>query len=173
MIGKFIISTALVSSLWCTTFDKNTNKFLVVDTKTFNKIKKLNVLNGGIKTNYVIKSKNIDDETMQKYYPELFAYSGEKCYSIQNVFIYKSKDKKLPLKKEIEKLRILNILHNTENDYKTINKLDMQTIQAIGIICNGKLHLRNKDYKIGDNIYSNYYIKSIDQNMANVILGVQ
>ena len=171
MIGKFILSVGIVSSLWANT-TKDNNKFLVVDSDTYNKIEKLNILNGGIKTKYVIKSKKINESDMEMYYPEIFAYDGKSCTSIQNVYIYKVKKKNFNINKEIKKLKLLNILHNSKNDYNINKKLDMKTIQAVGILCTDTLHIRNKDYNIGDNI-ANYYIKSIDQNMANVILGVK
>ena len=170
MIGKLIFSATIVSSLWSSS--PSDDKFLVIDSTTYNKIKKLNVLNGGIKTNYVIYSSLIDTKTMQNKYPEIFAYNGEKCYSIQSVYLNNKKVKKFDLTKEIEKLKLLNLLHNTSNNYNVTSTLNPQIIQAVGIICNNKLHIRGKDYSTGDNI-GKYYIKSINSSNSNIIVGVK
>ena len=171
MINKIIFSIVFVSLLWSNSTE-NTDKFLVIDSKTYNKIENLNVLNGGIKTDYVIYNKLIDNSTLKKFYPEIFAYNGQKCYTIQSINISTSNKKNINIKKEIEKLRILNLLHNTSNKYKIQYALDIETIKAVGIICDYKLHIRNKDYMVGDNI-GKFYIKSINTKNDNLILGIK
>jgi len=168
MIKNVIMSTILMSTLWSN--DVTNNKFLVIDKPTYDRIEKLNILNDGIDTDYIIFSKLIDDKTMQTVYPEIFAYNGKKCYSIQNVYLHNKKNKEFNLNKEVEKLRLLNILHNSKNKYDVNNNLNIQTIQAVGILCDNTLHIRNKNYKVSDRI-NNYYIKSINTKFSNVILG--
>jgi len=152
MINKLLSNTILLAFLLTVTFAN--------DIKT-------------IKKDYIVKNKDISDEVLKKYYPEIFTYDGNICYCIKDVYIYKSKNIKSSLKNEIEKLKLLNILHNIKYEYKTKTKLNMQTVQAVGIICNKTLHLRNKDYKVSDNIFSNYYIKLIDSNNSNIVLYVK
>jgi len=169
MIIKVILASMLITSLWG---DSTEDKFLVIDSKTYTKIEKLNVLNGGIKTNYVIFSKLVDNDAMQEKYPEIFAYNGQKCFSIQSVYVNKTNKKASNSKKEIEKLKMLNLLHNTSSDYMSNLNLNINTIQAVGIICENKLHIRSKDYKIGDSI-DKYYLKSINSKKSNIVLGIK
>lgn len=165
MLKKVLLVSLLSSFIFAA---EDGAKFLVIDNKIFNKIETLNILNGGIKKDRIIKSTRLDNASMKRFYPEYFLYDGEECVTINDV-IFKSsskKDIKMPIrgekniKKEIRKIKLLQLLTDEGNSFST-SKVSKEILKSAGVICNKNIYFRGKDYRQKDKIGS-IRIKKID-----------
>lgn len=152
-------------------------KFLVVDTMVYEKIETLNILNGGIKKEYVITSKRLSKDSLKKFYPEYFLYDGPTCYNINKIYL-NTKDKNenfdylkdtKDIKKEIKKIKLLQMLNETSYENVSLSKINDKIIKSIGVLCDDNLFLRGKVYNNNSKIGS-YKVKSINMKNASISL---
>lgn len=183
-LKSLLISGLLLSS----SFGDNSSggKFIVVDNTTFEKVKTLNMLEGGIKQQFVLSSTKIDSSDLNKYYPEHLLYDGEKCTVVNDVIDVDTNAQvvasviklKTPSKidDEVKKIKLLQILVNSSNKSEiqknTIENTTPKTIKAIGIICDNELVLRGKRYE-QDDLVGNIRINSISKTNSTVYVRVR
>jgi len=175
LISKFLITAVLLTGVANATEDNA--KFLVVDSKTHEKIKILNILNGGIEKEYIISSLKLAKKDLEKYYPEYFLYDGLKCNTINSIQTNKNNlNKKVTvlsedkdIKNEIKKIKLLQMLNDeisTNIDTSTVNP---SIVKAIGVLCSSRLFLRGQSYGKGD-VVGNMIIKSINTKNSSILV---
>jgi hypothetical protein len=155
-------------------------KLLVVDSNTYKKIDDLKILDGGINKKLLIKSSRLDNESLKKYYPAFSAFEGKTCNLLNGVKIINRPDDILystskitnedDIKKEVKKIKLLQILNDSNQDTNFFSKLDKNRIKSIGILCDGNLILRGKVYRKNSSI-GNLKIKDI--NIKNNFLFLE
>ena len=130
-------------------------KFLVLDMDTYNMIENTNILNGGINKSVVVSSNRITKEDLKKYYLEYFLFKGKKCNRINSITDTKSNimenysfyTNEKEIKKEIKRLKLLQILHDDSEIKGNYNRISYETIKSLSLICNKKVIFRNKMYQ--------------------------
>jgi hypothetical protein len=176
MLKKVLFAGLLSSCLWAS---QEGAKFLVIENELFNKIETLNILNGGIKKDKIIKSTRINEDNMKKYYPEYFLYEARECVKINDMRIKNGKNSnrittliknETQIKEEIKKIKLLQVLTDYGNVYNT-SKVSKEIIEAVGIICDQNIYFRGKSYKTNDTI-GTIKINKIDTNNG-IIHGEQ
>ncbi len=178
MIFRYLLVSVFILSL---SFAKTNDaaKFLVVEKKVYNKIEALNILNGGIKRDYTVNSIKLSESSLKKYYPEFYLYNASTiCYNINKVYInehnlntkvkyYKNVN---DIKKEIKKIKLLQILSESKYKNTELRNININTIKSVGLLCDGNLFLRGKIYSKNSTL-DRYKIKSI--NMKNASLSLR
>jgi hypothetical protein len=152
-------------------------KFLVLDNTTFDTIDKLNILNGGIKKKVVISSVRLKEEDLLQFYPEYFLFTGEKCSIINNIETTNSNnnnnmvllDRKDDLLKEVKKIKLLQLVNDYIDSDVMMTSISKELIQSAGVICEKRLLLRGRYYKINDTL-SSLKIKSIDVQNSTLLI---
>jgi len=170
---KLIFLIVMVSNI----FANQDAKLILIQNDVYSKIKNLNLLNDGIKKNYLISSTNLNTSDLEELYPEYFIYNGENCNLINKVSITDLNTLKSDVqvktifsKKDLVKeIKLLQILYDYENNKNLLDNDLKNIILSLGIICNNKLVLHNKEYIIGDTINNNK-INLIDKNKSILYL---
>lgn len=175
----------LITILYCFSFaddKKSVAKILVVDKQSYEKIETVNILKGGIDKKFVINSSRLSTDNMKKFYPEYFLYSGQRCQLINKIEVINKEYKNThdvtaisnsaTMKKEIEKLKLLQAL--VDIGYKNNNTYDLNrdSIKAFGILCDGKLMIRQKFYE-QNNFIGKYKIRKINTTDNSLYLEVR
>ena len=124
-------------------------------------------------------SVKLSENTLKKYYPEYYIYHAPTiCYNINKVYLnkdnlkseFKYLENENEIKKEIKKIKLLQILSENEYEDIVLSKINTSIIKAVGLLCEGKLFLRGKTYA-QNSILDEYKIKSI--NMKNASLSLR
>lgn len=176
MLKKVIFSFGFLGS---TLLFAQGAKFLVVEDALFNKIETLNILNGGIKKDHIIKSTKLSDDDMKKYYSEYFLYDATECNKINKIVVVKdsnypkqnmgkltSENEKLD---EIKSLKLLQILNDYGKNFTT-SKVSTEIVESVGVICDNKLLFRGQNFA-ENSMLNEIKIKKIDE--ANGIIYVE
>lgn len=175
MIKNFLVAAMLFVG-YANASEENA-KFLVVDGKTYNKIKILNILNGGLEKEYIVSSLNLSQKDLEKYYPEYFIYNGLKCNIVNNIVnsSKKSNEKITMLKKvddiknEVKKIRLLQMLNDENAANIDTSSMNSELIKALGVLCGNRLFIRGLSFGKGD-LVGNVKIKHINAKNASISL---
>ena len=149
---------------------------MVVEKKLYDKIETLNILNGGIKKEFIVTSTKLDNDSIKKYYPEFFAYDAKICVKINQVVDYKvvdykSKPKKYKnsiltrekeIKTEIKKIKLLQLLNDFGENFTTSTPNET-IIKSTGVICTDGLYFRGQNYKANTSL-GTLELKQMDLN---------
>jgi len=174
MINKIIITLTLMYSVSSANTDA---KFLVLDSKTYEQIENLNILNGGIKKNIVVSSTELNKEVLLQKYPEIFLYSGRKCTILNEIVTKSTKTRKSMLElqnkknitKMIQKVKLLQLLVDNNSFEENNSKITLELIKSIGMICDNRLFVRGKYYNKND-LISSFKIIEIDSKSSTIII---
>lgn len=162
MLIKFLLTIFILSNL--SFADDDGAKFLVVDNPTYEKIEKLNLLNGGINKEYIVSSSRLTLEDLKQYYPEYFLYQGEICNAVNKVVKVSEKNKvkstepvlalktKEEIQDEVRKIKLLQMLSEAKQDTINTSTINEKIIKGIGIVCDNKLVLKGKKYSANDTV---------------------
>lgn len=151
-----MIKKVLLSGLFLTQIFANEDaKFLVIENKLFEKIETLNILEGGIKKDFIVKSTRLSETSMKKFYPEYFAYDAKECVKINQIvnfnekptmFRTKTLTNESEIKNEIKKIKLLQLLNDFGENFTT-SMSSKSIIKSVGVICSDTLLFRGKSYK--------------------------
>jgi len=173
LIKTLLTTTLLLVSL--ANAKDNNAKFLVVDSKTYEKIEVLNILNGGIEKEFIVSSSKLSKNSLAKYYPEYFIYNGIKCNVINNVQNntnninqkVKLLTKENDIKDEVKKIKLLQMLNDINPTNINTSRINKELIKSLGLICGNRLFIRGKSFGQGDSL-GNIMIKKINQNNSSI-----
>lgn len=179
---KLFVLVTLFCSISFADDTKDVAKILVVDKSAYEKIDTVNILNGGLTKQYVVNSSRINEKNLKDYYPEYFLYTGKRCQLINKVEIINEEyddthdasiiTDSASMKKEIEKLKMLQAL--VDIGYKNLDTYDLNrdSIKAFGILCDGKIIIRQKSYMEKD-LIGNLKVRKIDTRDNSIYLEVK